>query len=185
MPIPSFDHNLVLPPHLGDPTVRSDLSPYPCTSLELCQRFATSAHRKTILNNFLQFRDQLRASGLLNGLQWLDGSFLEDIEQQEGRPPRDMDVVTIYWGYDIPFQQNLVTSVPEFWDPQLSKASLLLDHYPFDAGYSPLRTVEMSRYWAQLFSHNRKGVWKGMLSIQLNTPADDTAAMAHLQTVAL
>jgi hypothetical protein len=42
MPIPAFDHNLVLPPHTGDPRDRSDLSPYACTTLELVQRFATS-----------------------------------------------------------------------------------------------------------------------------------------------
>ncbi len=120
-----------------------------------------------------------------NAIQWLDGSFLEDIEQLENRDPHDLDLITIYWGYDIPFQQNLVTSVPEFMDPQLSKANLLLDHYPFDAGYSPLQTVEMSRYWAQLFSHNRNGVWKGMLAIHLNTPADDLAAQVHLQNVVI
>ena len=41
MPIPAFDHNLVLPPHPGDPTLPSDLSPYPCTTLD------ASYHPKT------------------------------------------------------------------------------------------------------------------------------------------
>jgi len=185
MAIPPFDHNLVLPPHIGDPTDRSQLSPYPCTSLELCQRFAISTPRKAILVGFLTFRARLRALGLTDAIQWVDGSFVEDIEQQAGRAPRDMDVVTIYWGCNPAFQENLVNSLPEFMDPRLSKANFSLDHYPFDAGYSPLITVEMSRYWAQLFSHNRKGVWKGILSIQVNTPADDANALTYLQQLPL
>src|SRR5437868_6595038 len=107
MPIPPFDHNLVIPPHVGDPRVPAELSPYPCTTLELCQRFGTSDERRDILLNFLRFRDLLRRHHLINGFQWLDGSFLENIEAIEGRPPRDLDVVTIYWNYDMLFQNNL------------------------------------------------------------------------------
>jgi hypothetical protein len=44
MPIPPFDLNLVLPPHLGDPTVLDELSPYPCTTVELCARSALPLH---------------------------------------------------------------------------------------------------------------------------------------------
>ena len=56
-PIPVFDHNLVLPPHLGDPVDRSQLSPYPCTTLNLCQRLGTTAERRAILGKFLDFRE--------------------------------------------------------------------------------------------------------------------------------
>ena len=183
MPIPAFDKNLVLPAHLGDPRVPTDLSPYPVTTLELCQRFATSPERIGILTRYLQFRADLLRHGLINGFQWLDGSFLEDIEAAENRAPRDLDVVTIYYGYDIAFQMNLVAQFPEFGDPSLAKANYLLDHYPFDAASNPVMTVQASRYWIQLFSHNRNGVWKGMLQINLNTPADDAQALNHLQNV--
>jgi len=182
MPIPSFDHNLVLPPHAGNPTMRNELSPYPCTTLELCQQLGTSLERRTILGLFLDFRERLTAEGLTSGFQWLDGSFLEDIEAREGRPPRDLDVVTVYWGYDILFQQQLMANFPEFSDPGLAKASFSLDHYPFDASYSPEATVEYARYWISLFSHNRLAVWKGMLRVELNTPAEDSAARAQLAT---
>jgi hypothetical protein len=57
-----------------------------------------------------------------------------------------------------------------------------LDHYPFDAGYSPIFTVEFSRYWVQLFSHNRDAVWKGMLQIGLNTAMEDANALQYLNT---
>lgn len=181
--IPDFDHNLVLPPHKGNPALPTDLSPYNCSTKDLCNKFATSPERIEILKNYLTFRENLNTYGLLNGLQWLDGSFLEDIEAQEKRSPRDLDLVTIYWGYDIPFQTALVTSLPEFADPVLSKARFKLDHYPFDACFSPLNTLDMARYWAQLFSHNRNSVWKGMLAINLNTPVEDSEALVYLQSL--
>jgi hypothetical protein len=117
---------------------------------------------------------------LINAFQWIDGSFLEDIETRESRPPNDLDVVTVYWGYDLAFQTNLMASFPEVANPTLSKANYSLDHYPFDAGYSPTLTLEQTRYWILLFSHNRLGIWKGMLQIDVNTPTEDGAAKQEL-----
>ena len=181
-PIPNFDHNLVMPPHLGNPTVFGDLSPYKCTSVDLCEKFATSSPRITILKGFLTFREKLTNLGLWNGFQWIDGSFLEDVETRELRPPNDLDVVTIYFGYDIDFQNHLNTSFPEFKNSKLSKQSYYIDHYPFDANHSPAFTVDYSRYWVQLFSHNRDAVWKGMLQIALNTPDEDSQALQYLNS---
>lgn len=178
--IPDFDHNLVLPPHLGDPTRREHLSPYPCSTLDLCLRFGTTAERRNILGRYLDFRDRLRAEGMTTGYQWLDGSFLEDVETSEGRAPRDLDVLTIYWDYDRLFQSNLVRNFLEFASPKLAKSAYFLDHYALDAGMKPEITLEQARYWILLFSHNRLGVWKGMLKIELNTPADDVAACGEL-----
>src|SRR5438552_1910212 len=132
-PIPVFDHNLVLPPHLGDPVTSSQLSPYPCTTLDLCQRLGTTPERCAILGKFLDFRDRPRSEGLTNGFQWLDGSFLEDVETRESRPPKDLDLVTVYWGYDLAFQTGLVARFREFASPVLSKAAYSLDHYNLDA----------------------------------------------------
>ena len=179
--LPDFDHNLVLPPHTGDPRDPSDLSPYPCTSLELCRRFATSPQRRTILRRFLEFRKRIHECGITRGLQWLGGSFLEDVETREGRPPNDLDVVTLYWGYDLSFQRQVNGVFPEFADRELAKAGFRLDHFPFDVDYSPETTVDMVRYWIQLFSHNRTGVWKGMVSVALGTPEVDHQGLAYLQ----
>ena len=104
----------------------------------------TSPERKAILGGFLDFRDRLRSEGMIQGFQWLDGSFLENIEVMESRPPKDLDVVTFFWGYDFPFQVQLSAVFPEFANPTLAKASFSLDHYPVDAGYSPAFTVESS-----------------------------------------
>lgn len=179
-PIPSFDHNGVVPPHRGDPRIAADLSPYPCTTRDLCERFATSAERVAILNGFLDFRARLESLGFRNGYQWLDGSFLEDVESRRKRPPNDLDAVTVYWGMDAATQSAIQTGFREFFDPRAAKATFRLDHYPFQIDYDPEVTVEYTRYWMQLFNHNRDGVWKGMLKIDLGTPVEDGEARAIL-----
>lgn len=179
-PIPDFDQNLVIPPHVGDPVDPGQLSPYPCTTLDLCQRLGRTPERRSILGKFLDFRQRLLGEGLNNGFQWLDGSFLEDVERRENRAPKDLDLVTVFWGYDRAFLQGLATRFREFASPSLARISFNLDHYCLDAGYDPAVTLEQTRYWMLLFSHNREGVWKGMLRIELNTPADDKAARQAL-----
>ena len=180
MPIPDFDHNNVIPPFIGnDATEYGENSPYLCTSLELCERFATSEDRKQILLGFINFRLALRNFGFTNGFQILDGSFLENIETSEQRSPKDLDLLTIYWGYDISFQQNINNNFPAFFNPEMAKQDYLLDHYFLDM-YIP-SAIDQIFYWNQLFSHNRNLVWKGMLKIIVNTPEDDIKALNYLQ----
>lgn len=180
MPIPLFDHNNVLPPHLGNPTLRDHLSPYPCTILELCDRFSTSNARILILKNYIAFRQLLTKNGVVNGFQWLDGSFLENIESTEKRNPNDLDLVTFFSGPSIPDLARLGAAFPEFVNPGLAKINFKLDHYAVDYCFNPEVTVEITRYWLQLFTHNRVGVWKGILRLPLNTPIDDQFAMDFL-----
>ena len=180
MPIPNFDANSVLPPHLGDPRLPQELSPYPCSCTELCDRFGTSAERVTILRGLIQLRAELRQHGMTKAFQWIDGSFLEDIEVSEGRPPRDIDVVTFYWSPDPNFTQNLIAAFPDLVNRAAIKANFHTDHFPVDAGFHPQTTIEFTRYWAGLFSHNRNSIWKGMLKIDLDTQPDDLAAEALL-----
>ena len=175
-PIPDFDYNQVLPPHRGNPSHRHDLSPYPCTSLEFCEKYSFTPERIELLQGFLKFREQLRSHGLKQGYQWIDGSFLEDIEHRENRAPQDIDILTIYWGYDAGFQSNLLADFPEIADRTLCKQNYRLDHFPVDASFSPESVVEVVRYWVQLFSHNRDAVWKGMLKIDLDTAQSDSDA---------
>ena len=101
-------------------------------------------------------------------------------KREKAEIPKDLDVVTVYWGYDRAFQTALAATFREFASPLLSKKAYSLDHYNFDAGFSPAVTLEQTRYWILLFSHNRQGVWKGMLKIELNTPAEDAAARQEL-----
>jgi len=180
MAIPQFNSDSVLPPHLGDPRRINEISPYPCTSLELCDRLGTSDERTEILYGYLSLREELRKHGMTDGFQWIDGSFLEDVENTEQRAPRDIDVVTFFWSSDPNFAQDFVTAFPDIVNHAKIKSSFHVDHFTIDAGYSPEVTIEATRYWCGLFSHNRSGIWKGMLRIELNTPTEDTQAVALL-----
>lgn len=179
MPIPAFDGILnVLPPHLGNPTQPHELSPYPCTTTELCQRFATSAARKSILEGLLNLRAELFLLGI-QGFQWLDGSFLEEIETQEGRDPRDIDAVTfIIAPRTIRDIQSAFATRQQLLDLAWVKSNYLVDHYLLPLCSDPEVIVDNTRYWYGLFSHRRdpERTWKGMLRVELATAADDDPA---------
>ena len=183
MPIPRFDANSVLPPHLGDPCEPTQLSPYPCTPLELCQRFATSPERRQILDGLLRFRELLGQAGFASGFQGLDGSFLEDVEARESRPPADLDVVTFFMSPDPAFASKVAAKFPILTDPKSVKSQYKLDHSFVNMAYNPINTVEQTRYWFGLFSHRRDGIWKGMLRMDLNTTPDDANAGNYLRSL--
>jgi hypothetical protein len=183
--IPKFDHNNVIPPHLGNPTEINHLSPYLCTTLELCTAFATSKERVEILSGLLSFREKMNLLGIKQGFQWIDGSFTENIEVSEKRAPRDLDLVTFYGGITIENQEKLLEKFTEFSNPQTAKLTYKLDHYAVDYCYNPDVTVESARYWIQLFSHNRLGVWKGILRLELNTPDIDAESIEYLKKTVL
>lgn len=185
-PIPAFDHNEVIPPHLGNPASQNDLSPYPCSIMELCTHFATTTQRIEILKGYVNFRRRMTTEGIIHGFQWLDGSFLENIEVSEKRPPNDLDLITLYANVPQATQQNILNVFPEFANATLSKQGYRLDHYPFDISIHPAHTVEFTRYWVQLFSHKKSnGIWKGMLQLPINTDADDVLALDYLNNLVI
>ena len=156
------------------------MSPYPATVTEICQRFGTSPERKAILQGFLALREELLSRGIF-GFQWIDGSFLEEIELTEGRPPGDIDVVTFV---EVPHDpQTLNTKLlhpHDLGDRDLVKATFSVDHFVVPLG-SPIRLiVSLSRYWFGLFSHRRDGLWKGMLEVPLQDTKDHIAAKRFL-----
>jgi hypothetical protein len=73
-----------------------DRSPYRVDLISFIDRFSTTAPRVKILDGLLRFRAWLHNLGILSGFQWVDGSFLEDIETIAKRPPNDIDVVTFF-----------------------------------------------------------------------------------------
>ena len=96
MAIPAWNALGLLPPI--DPTTPTavERSPYPVSLKDLVLRFGTSPERKAILTGFLEYRAILHQFGVQHGFQWLDGSFMEEIEILEGRPPMDLDVVPLF-----------------------------------------------------------------------------------------
>jgi hypothetical protein len=180
MPIPDFTLDLALPPHLGNPMDPGQLSPYACTTEELCEKLGKTLERQEILKGFLDFRERLAANGVTNGFHWLGGSLLEQIEVLENRPPGDIDVATFYWPADVGHNQRLAQNFPEFGNFQLSKQKFRVDSYPVDVSHSPDFTISWVKYWVLVFSHRRGGVWKGMLHVALNTPDEDSRARGIL-----
>ncbi len=181
MPIPPFDpiYN-ALPPHLGDPRKRTDMSPYPATVTEICQRFGTSPERTAILHGFLALREELLSRGIA-GFQWIDGSFLEEIELTEGRPPGDIDVVTFV---EVPHDSAALTAqligTVDLLDRDWVKSHFKVDHFVVPLCSRPRLIVSSTRYWFGLFSHRRDGLWKGMLEVSLQDINEDTVAKSFL-----
>lgn len=183
--IPKFDHNNVTPPHIGDPTDINQLSPYPSNTMEFCSHFATSKERVEILKGFLKFRQQLQNFGVVEGFQWLDGSFTENVEVTLGRAPQDLDAVTFYKNLNPDQEKTIIQTFPDFIDFNESKRNFKVDHYPVDFGFKPEFTIESTRYWLQLFSHNRLSIWKGIIRIELNTPKIDANAWNFLTNLVI
>ena len=180
MAIPAFDGILnVLPPHSGDPTNPSDLSPYHCTLVEVCTRFNTSPARRKILLGLLNLRAELYSLGY-QGFQWLSGSFVEDIEAYAQRDPRDVDAITIAKVPGLQTVKSHIMSRPDLFVPDQTKAKYLVDHYVVSLDSPTLEILYAAKYWYALFSHRRDSVWKGMLSVDLIDKSDDDAARSIL-----
>ena len=180
---PQWNGAGVLPPvkpgELGNSSKRS---PYTTSLTGFIERFATSQQRINILRGFLEFRAQLHAIGIVSGFQWLDGSFLENIEDLEGRTPNDMDVVTFFELPTGELQQQVLQKNIQIFDPVYDKKT-----YKVDAYFAPLKreldekSVRQIAYWYSMWSHRRNGVWKGFLQVDLE-PSQDAAALPLLAT---
>jgi hypothetical protein len=179
--IPAFNHSHVLPPFEGERMTSPHSSPYPVSASELVQRFAISAPRCVILDGLLRYRAELRSLGFVQGFQWLDGSFVEDVEAREQRAPNDIDVVTFA---HAPIAMNktqinqMMASRPDLFDQERCKEGFHCDTNLVNLTTSPEWLVTQARYWYGLYSHRRDGLWKGMLQLPLDS--DDVAARAIL-----
>lgn len=181
--IPSMNASSVLPPFLGsDATERAMMSPYEVSMEEVVQRFAMSSERIAILRGLLAFRRDLRANGVVDGYQWLDGSFVEDVEAIRKRPPADIDIVTFS---RLPVPNNSVDKLAfrnahqGLFSPRLTKNTYKCDAYFVDLEKKPELLVDDTRYWFGLFSHQRDtSLWKGMLKVLMQD--NDPAAIALL-----
>lgn len=178
--IPLHNVSHVLPPFVGsEPGHPALMSPYSATMVEFAQRFGTSPQRKLLIAGLLDYRARLSAIGVATGFQWLNGSFVEEVEITRSKPPSDIDLVTfarlpVPVG-DVAAKMALVTANPDVFDPATAKATYNCDAYFVDLDIDPVGIVEMTRYWFGLFSHQRTtALWKGMLAVDL--ASDDPLA---------
>jgi len=87
MPIPAFDGRCLLPPFLGVDETTPDRSPYSTKVSEMITSLGTSSVRENLLFGLLKYRQLLNSSGYHDGIQFVDGSFVENIEVRENRDP--------------------------------------------------------------------------------------------------
>ncbi len=186
LPFPAFSASNVLPPFVGVwPGAHLGFSPYRSTIGEVAAQLATTAERRAILVGFLGMRAELRNLGFVIDRQWIDGSFCENIEASEGRPPGDIDVMSFLshpTENDVVAYNALISANIHLFDPSRSKAQFRCDHYAMTANAI---SVEQLCYWNSLFSHRRNGLWKGYVQIVDEGKAIDDAIVDSLTNAGL
>lgn len=169
--IPAWNTLGLLPPIDSELPTSIQRSPYPVTLLDVVMRFSSSPERRSVLTGLLDYRAALHQIGITEGFQWLDGSFLEDIETLERRAPRDMDVVTF-----MHTPANFADADLAPLDRDNAKVQFQVDAYIVELDEMPLGgLVNMSAYWYSMWSHRRNQSWKGFLRIDLAASEDAQA----------
>jgi len=176
--IPELNQSGVLPPFISEqgPTDPAGMAPYKTTISEFVLRYAHSPERRTIIRGLLEYRKKLRQVGILEGFQWLDGSFVESVELNRGRPPADVDIVTFSFRptNDLEHWKKIVSGNTDLFFPSESKKKYQCDAYFVDLSTHPIHVVNNTRYWFGLFSHQRDSyLWKGMVEIPIVCDDDD------------
>jgi hypothetical protein len=178
--MPVWDGNGILPPVLpgvlGNSTERS---PYCVDLVGFIDGFSHSSERIRLLEGFLGFRSELRRINMVSGFHWIDGSFIENIDAIENRPPHDIDIVTFYQMPDGESQRSLYEKAPHLFDHNYVKETYAIDSYFYSylgAKLEPPVVKEIS-YWYSMWSHRRDSLWKGFVQIDLDQTDDENAKM--------
>lgn len=179
--IPAFDiHGVVPPTRPGVAGHSNDRAPYPTSMLMFCQRFGHTPERRVILRGLIELRAALLKVGITEGYQWLDGSFVEDVERLHNRPPGDIDVVTFAALGDAAAQRSKHLASPALFDSTRCKAKYHVDHYFLgtDRGVDESLGRRIS-YWYSMWAHQRDtNRWKGFVSVSL--ASNDSEALTWL-----
>ncbi len=172
--IPDWNLAHVLPPIRPNEAGHSkDRSPYKISTVTLVDRFASSKDRITILDGLLRYRKSLCEAGIVDGFQWLNGSFLENIEASEDRPPNDVDVVTFFKLPEGKTQLDLFKGHSNLFQSTETKKDFLVDAYPCLLGEpTEKRHINQISYWYSMWSHKRDYTWKGFVQVDLSAGED-------------
>ena len=151
-------------------------SPYLMTLAETANFFVTTKTRLNIFRSFLRYRKALHEIGICRGFQWLNGSFVEQVETTRQKPPKDTDVVTFaHLPQNCKNQSDLYARNPNLFDR--AKADFQVDGYMVVLG-EPMtaEAVRLIAYWYSLWSHQRETyAWKGFIQLDLSLDADKSA----------
>lgn len=175
--IPSWNTLGLLPPIDPATPASQERSPYRVALADVVARFATSPERRQVLRGWLNFRAVLHGMGIVAGFQWLDGSFMEQVEVLERRTPRDIDVVSFVRG---PATFNPTPEQLAALDHDHVKQNFLVDSYLVEMDHLECSNlIRKAAYWYSMWSHRRNQAWKGYLEVDLD-PAFDQQALDWL-----
>jgi hypothetical protein len=185
--IPALTPSGVLPPFIGPTSADPGMSPYQTTMLETAVMFCTTAHRAQLFGGLLAYRQGLLSLGL-TGVQWIDGSFCEDVERNRGRPPKDIDIVSLLVRPPAlmsgPALQAAVSSNLQLFDRNQAKAAYNCDTFLVDMSLPAPAIYLQLTYYFGLFTHQRVSyLWKGLVQVPL--PSNDTDAAQYLSSTTL
>jgi hypothetical protein len=150
---------------------------------EFAIAFGYSNMRKSLIRNLIGYRALMRTGGFVSGIQFLNGSFLENVEATQGRDPQDIDVfslVSLPPAYQTNAQAWSSTGLP-FWRDEVVNQPLNKQRYSLDTyadiypqpGLSEIKTII---YWYSLFAHQRVTMeWKGFVAVPLDAASDANA----------
>jgi hypothetical protein len=190
VPVPDWNARGVIDPiNVLSPT-SADRSPYRVSLREFVLRFATTARRIEVLKGFMKYRAELHAAGLIVGFQWLDGSFLENVERLEHRDPVDIDTVSFYLLPAGQTQATLIAANPGLFPVNAAEHAALKERLHVDAYTQQLdlvgpsaaagsRLVAVAAYWYSMWSHRRDLAWKGYVQVDL-APVEDAQTISEL-----
>ncbi len=183
--IPGWNISGVLPPiRPGVPGHDQDRSPYKVNLLNVIDRFSTTMERCQILLGLLDYRAALHDANLVQGFQWLDGSFMEAIEIKELRAPNDVDVVSFFHMPENVTQAEFALEHGALFDSDNTKTLYKVDAYPAVLGEETDSIfVNQVAYWYSMWSHTREELWKGFLEIDLSPEYDEEAKLVLLEKI--
>jgi hypothetical protein len=178
VPVPPFTNGLLPPILYAGSAAPEDMSPHRATMTEVVETLGSTTARAELIRGLLDLRRRLHEEGIVEGWQWLCGSFVEECEPMRGRSPTDIDLVT--FGDLAPLSDEVVNEL--FGGPD-SKPKYRCDSFAIDLvslRETPRYTLETLTYFLQFFSHTRDREWKGILEVPL-CEADDAQALLLLE----
>jgi hypothetical protein len=187
MAIPNFNAQGVLPPFLGPNATTQQRSPYVGTMTDLVVALGTTVHRKRLFEGLIRYRQMMHSLDFTVGFQFIDGSFVENIEVTGGRVPNDIDVFS-YLEKPSKYltdpalwtSEGLTRWAGEIADRTKNKSRFGIDSYAVAIDEPFMTIINVTMYWHGLFSHQRTTMrWKGFVIVPLNA-ADDAAALTLL-----
>ena len=176
--IPDWNYDGVLPASEGDDPAAGIRSPYIVSLVALVERFGNTQRRRGLLRGLLDFRAELHKAGVVQGFQWVNGSFMENVEQNDNRPPNDIDLVTFFHVPQGYTNETLAQAFPYTFNQIILKENFSVDAYFVTLNQNTQeKIINSSRYWHNLWSHTRGGIWKGYLQIDLINSDDQQARL--------